>query len=79
MSAVLFLLFFPALGFIHAQTNSDYTLLAPLPNTSNCPNGNTQTLVVNSDGTTSGGCQTNLSTYIKGTFNLILNEGFCAS
>ena len=67
-SAVLFLLFFPALGFIHAQTNNDYTLLAPLPGLSpNCPDGN---VVTNSDGTST--CQTNLSTYVKGAFNLLI-------
>ena len=65
--ALLFLLFFPALGFVHAATN-DYTLLAPLPNLSTtCPDGN---VVTNSDGTSA--CQTTLQTYLPAAFNLIV-------
>jgi hypothetical protein len=83
-SAVLFLLFFPAFGFIHAldlpgvDTPKDYTLLAPLPNISpNCPDGSTPTLVVKqADGSITGGCQTTLSQYLPAAFNLII--GLCA-
>jgi len=56
VTAIIFMLFFPALGFVHGQTQTaqqqDYTLLAPLPGISNCSDGSTpQPVVLNSDGT----------------------------
>ncbi len=73
-SAVLFLLLFPAFGFVSAQTGSnDYTLLAPLPGISTCKDGSTpEPIVKNADGSTSGGCQTTLSKYLPNAFNLII-------
>jgi len=84
VGALTVFLFFPALGFVSAQggfvgptqaeaqgSASDYTLLARLPGISENPN--CTPLVVNPDGSTSGGCQTNLSTYLPGAFKLIIS------
>ena len=75
-SAILFLLFFPALGFVRAQ-NNDYTLLAPLPgisSTANCADGGTPAPIVrdSNTGTITGGCQTTLSQYLPKAFDLII-------
>jgi hypothetical protein len=68
-SAILCLLFFSSFGFAWAQTNTDYTVLAPLPGitTANC-GGDTPTGEL--------GCTTNLQTYLPGAFNLVI--GLCA-
>src|ERR1035437_70196 len=68
-SAILLFLFFSSFGFVQAQTNTDYTVLAPLPKTTagNC-GGDITTGAID--------CTTNLQTYLPGAFNLII--GLCA-
>jgi hypothetical protein len=67
IGALMFLLFFPALGFVHGQdtnTPTDYTVLAPLPGTTkNCDQSQTSA---------SDNCATDLQTYLPGAFNLIV-------
>ncbi len=72
---VLFILFFPAFSFIYAQaqqptavSDTDYITLAPLPNTTDCADADLSPPTADSP----GGCQTNLSTYVQGAFNLIV-------
>src|ERR1035437_3446361 len=68
-SAILLFLFFSSFGFVQAQTNTDYTVLAPLPGTTkgNC-GGDLTTGAID--------CTTNLQTYLPGAFNLLI--GLCA-
>ena len=68
IGALLFVLFAPAIGFVHATTaiddKTDYVVLAPLPGTTDCTG----------DMASSGNynCNTNLSNYLPGVFNLVI-------
>lgn len=60
--------------FSFAYALDDYTVLAPLPGTTKCPNGSTPAAVTvdKTTGKTTGGCQTDFSTYLPGLFNLLI-------